>query len=254
MHETLTSLQEQLAQVVTKFNTTITTNEPLGIIHNNWSFVGLTRDELAAEAQSIIDLIYAYESDDLGDAATLLQDYIRRIKFLHENTIPNLWANANTAVPAYLLTIQALRKYLTGALVKDDHAEAVAKLHKLTIQVRNLETRLKSLEPRTTSLAEMVSRIENVHEAANQFPTDLETLDEDRKKLQQLMQNAIKSHGHIEDLRINADNLDQRLRQSTEDAKSVLERLVAGLCFRIRSFWAFISNRHFINGKFPNLL
>lgn len=87
-----------------------------------------------------------------------------------------------------------------------------------------MEARLKELEPRTTSLATMVSRIENANEAADQLPTDLASLAEAREKLESLFQDAIKDHGHIEEIRRKADDLDQQLLQSTEDAKSVLER------------------------------
>lgn len=149
---------------------------------------------------------------------------MKRIKFLHSNTVPNIWGNAGTGVPTYLLTLQGLQKVLTAALVQDDHGQAVAKLRKLTTQVRSMEARLKELEPRTTSLATMVSRIENAHDAADQLPTDLASLAEAREKLQSLVRDATKDHGHIEELRGKADDLDQRLRQSTEDANSVLER------------------------------
>ncbi|MFT3812936.1 MAG: hypothetical protein QM740_06110 [Acidovorax sp.] len=224
MHGTLEELQAQLKQVIAQVKATVPAGQPFGIAHNNWSFPGLTSEELVAEAQSLVDFIDEHGNDDLREADSVLQDYVRRIKFLHSNTVPNIWSNAGTGVPTYLLTLQGLRKVLTAALVQDEHAEAVAKLRKLTNQVRSLEAQLKGLEPRTTSLATMVSRIENAHDAADQLPTDLASLAEAREKLQGLVRDATKDHGHIEELRGSADGLDERLRQSTKDAESVLER------------------------------
>lgn len=224
MHETLEELQVQLKQVVAQVKATVPAGQPFGIAHNNWTFPGLTSEELVAEAQSLVDFIDEHGDDDLGEAESVLQDYVRRIKFLHGNTVPNIWGNGAAGVPSYLLTLQGLRKVLTTAFVRDDHAEAVAKLHKLTNKVRSLEVRLKELEPRTTSLATMVSRIENAHDAADQLPTDLASLAEAREKLQGLVRDTIKYHGHIENLSGKADGLDERLRQSTKDAESVLER------------------------------
>lgn len=224
MHETLEELQVQLKQVVAQVKATVPAGQPFGIAHNNWTFPGLTSEELVAEAQSLVDFIDEHGDDDLGEAESILQDYVRRIKFLHGNTVPNIWSNGAAGVPSYLLTLQGLRKVLTAALVRDDHTEAVTKLRKLTNQVRSLEVRLKELEPRTTSLATMVSRIENAHDAADQLPTDLASLAEAREKLQGLVRDVIKDHGHIEELRSNADGLDERLRQSTKEAESVLER------------------------------
>jgi hypothetical protein len=224
MHETLEALQTQLKQVVAKVKAAVPAGQPFGVAHNNWSFPGLTSEELASEAQSLVDLIDDLGDDDVGDAESVLQDYVRRIKFLHESTVPNIWSNAATGVPTYLLTIQGLQKVLTAALVRDDHAVQVAKLRKLTNQVRSMEARLRDLEPRTTSLTTMVSRIENAHDAADRLPTDLASLAEARETLQGLVRDATKDHGHIEELRGKADGLDEALRQSTVDAKSVLER------------------------------
>ncbi len=224
MHETLEELQAQLKKVIAQVKASIPAGQVFGIAHSNWSFPGLTSEELSAEAQSLIDFIDDYGVDDLGDAESVLSDYIRRIKFLHESTVPNIWGSPSAGVPTYFLTLQGLRKALTTALVRDDHAETTSKLRKLTNQVRSLEARLKDLEPRTTSLATMVARIEDAHDAADQLPTDLASLAEAREKLQDLVRDATKDHGHIEELRGEADGLDELLRQSTKDAASVLEK------------------------------
>lgn len=224
MHKTLNELQTELNKLIVQVQAKVPTGKAFGKAHNNWSFPGLTSEELAAEAQSLVDLIDEHDESDLGEAENSLQDYVQRIKFLHDQTVPNIWSNAGTGVSAYMLTLQGLRKILTAALVQDDHAEAAAKLRKLTSRVRSMESRLKDLEPRTSSLATVISRIESAHDAADQLPTDLASLSEAREKLENLIRGATKDHGHIEELRGKADALDERLRQSTEDAISVLER------------------------------
>lgn len=224
MHETLESLQNQLAKVVSQVKATIPAGQTFATAHNNWSFAGLTSEELAGEAQSLIDFIDDHEAEDLGESEDVLEEYIQRIKFLHSQTVPNIWGNPSAGVPTYFLTLQGLQKVLTKALVRDDYAETVAKLRKLTSQVRNVEARLKDLEPRTSTLDEMVSRIENAYNAADQLPADLASLVEAREKLHTLLRDATKDYAHIEQLRGNADGLDERLQMSAENAKSVLER------------------------------
>ncbi|HEX5806624.1 MAG TPA: hypothetical protein VFY31_09860 [Macromonas sp.] len=224
MHQTLETLQNQLIKVVAQVEAKIPVGKAFGNTHNNWSFPGLTSEDLADEAQSLVDFIDEHDEDDLGEAESVLQDYVRRIKFLHDQTVPNIWGNPIPGVSSYFLTLQGLRKVLTKALVRNDYADTVVKLRKLTNQVRSLETRLKDVEPRTTSLVTMVSRIENAHDAADQLPTDLASLAEAREELRGLLRDATKDHGRIEELRGKADGFDESLRQSTEDAKSVLER------------------------------
>lgn len=224
MHKILKELQTELNQVVAQIKATVPAGQPFGNAHNSWSFPGLTSEELASEAQSLVDWINEHGDDELGKEESVLQDYVRRIKFLHSSTVPNIWGNPAAGVPTYLLTLQGLQKVLTAALVRDDYAETMAKLRKAANQTRSMEARLKDLEPRTTSLATMVARIEDAHNAADQLPTDLASLAEAREKLQGLVKEATKDHGHIEALRGTANEHDESLRQSTKDAKAVLER------------------------------
>lgn len=224
MHDTLKALQAELSDLIKQVEAKVPAGKPFGKSNNNWSFPGLTSEELVAEANSLIDLINECASSDPGAFDNTLLDYVQRIRFLHSQTVPNLWANAATAVPTYILTLRGLRKILNAALKTDDHAEAAAKLRQLTGRVRTMEARLRDLEPRTSSLATMISRIESAHDAADQLPTDLATLEEARDKIENLIRSATKDHGHIEQLRGRADDLDKKLQQSSENAKSVLER------------------------------
>lgn len=91
MHEALEELQVQLKKVIAQVKATVPAGQVFGIAHSNWSFPGLTSEELSAEAQSLIDFIDDHDVDDLGEAESVLNDYIRRIKFLHESTVPNIW-------------------------------------------------------------------------------------------------------------------------------------------------------------------
>ena len=160
MHQTLTKIQEHLGSVIAHVQSAVPSEEPFGNAHGNGSFPGLTRAELIEEAQSIVDLIEDQGGDDVGDHEVRLQDYARRLQHLQQQTVSQLWSNAGQAVPAYLFTLQGLRKALTPVLTNDGHAEAMVKLKKLATQLRSMEARLNGLEPRTASLSTMVERIE----------------------------------------------------------------------------------------------
>lgn len=224
MDKSLLELRDHLESLSAQVLNKISTSKSFGLAHNNWSFPGLTREDLVVEVQSLIEIINAHGEQDLDELDGALQDYISRIKFLRDQTVPNLASNAAAGVPAYLATLQGLRRFLTTELIDDDHAEAAAKLRKLTKQVRSMEARLKDLEPRTTSLMTMVARIEEAHDAADQLPTDLASLVEAREQLSKLYSNAKGDHDHIADLRGKADGLDQKLRDSSSGAEQVLER------------------------------
>lgn len=224
MHKTFTAIQQQLKNVVAQIEAKIPNDEPLGIAHNNWSFPGLTRVELIEEAQSIIDLITDQGSDDIGEHDAKLIDYLRRLQHLQKQTVPQLWGNAAQAVPAYLFTLNGLRKALLPVLSQDGNTEAATKLRILARQLRAMESRLNGLEPRTTTLTAMVERIENAHNAADQLPTDLESLTEARQQMTQLVQDAIKDKGHLLSVREQANNIETQLKNCVVNANTALER------------------------------
>lgn len=169
MHEALTTIQTQLEAVIAQIKATVPSDEPFGIAHGNWSFPGLTRSELIEEAQSIIELIEDNGIDELGSSESRIKDYARRITYLHGNTVPNIWGSAGTAIPTYMLTLEGLRKALEPVLKADERAEAQAKIRRLTVQLRAMESRVKALDPRTTDLNSMVERIEQAYNAADQL-------------------------------------------------------------------------------------
>lgn len=224
MHQTLVTIQQHLEKVITQVRTAVPNDEPFGNAHGNWSFPGLTRAELIEEAQSIFDLIEDQGGDEIGDHDARLKDYVRRLQHLQQQTVGQLWGNAGQAVPAYMLTLGGLRKALSPVLVRDGHAEAVVKMRKLATQLRGMESRLNGLEPRTAALTTMVERIEHAYNAADQLPTDLDSLSEARQKIADLVKDASKDQGRLLDIREQADELDKQLNKSTDDAKAVLER------------------------------
>jgi hypothetical protein len=224
MHSTLEAIQTGLDQVISRIQAVIQSDEPFGNAHNNWSFPGLTRAELIEEAQAIADLIDERGGDDLGDHEARLQDYVRRLQYLQQQTVSQLWSNAGQAVPAYLFTLQGLRKALDPVLTRDGRAEAAAKVKRLTQQLRGMESRIKNLDPRTAALGAMVERIEQAYNAADQLPADLESLSEARQKIADLVKDATKDQGHVLGVKEEADKLDEQLKKVSSDAEAVLAR------------------------------
>lgn len=226
MHTTLTTVQSHLKQLITQIQSAVPNEEPLGVAHGSWNLPGLTRSEFIEAAQSLIDLIDVRGAEEIESAADArLRDYGRRLDFLRGNTVGQFWGgNGGQAASAYMLTLDGLRKALEPALTRDGHAEAVTTLRSLTTKLRGMEAKLNALDPRTTSLASMVERIEQAYNAADQLPTDLESLAEARQKIGGLLAEANKDRGHLSGIKEDAVKLDARLKQSAEDAAGVLER------------------------------
>lgn len=235
MHSFLTQLCSELDQLAAAVRSSPGNDEPYSIAHNNWSFPGLTRSELAEAAASLAAMIRERNPDQLGPQEARLKDYPRRLERLRTQTTPQLWGNSNQAVSAYLLTLEGLRHALEPVFASEDPAaerrQALQQLKLLKTRIRTLEATIEDLEPRSTSLTGMIERIEQAHDAADQLPTDLKSLEEARQKVANLEKQATESLEvankekiKIEELRKHADELDAALSQSAKEAGVVIAR------------------------------
>lgn len=227
MHQTLIKIKECLESVITQVNSTVTHENAFGSTAQTWNTPGLNRVDLIEEAQSIIDLIEAEAQgvDDIGEHETQLNVYKGNLGHLKKHIVPQLeGSNAYQALPAYMLTLDGLRKALEPALNSNARAEMLRKQKELITRLRNMESRLSELEPRTTSLDEMVKGIEQAYNAADRLPTDLQSLSEARKKIANLLQEATRDQGRLLDIRKQADELDEQLNGNANHAEIVLKR------------------------------
>ncbi|WP_175834097.1 hypothetical protein [Burkholderia cenocepacia] len=228
MHPTLEGIKSELSQISNELQSRIPTDEPFNIAASNWSFPGITRQELKEEIDGIISFI-----DDkgdqvpVGDAYPRVQDYIRRLQFLRTNTIANIPGNAGVGVPTYVLTLRGLRTALENVFkhVSPTHpADSTETRKQLTRRVRALEAQLNSMEPRAGSLDAMITRIETAYEAADQLPEDLESLGEARKQVTSYVVGATDDYKKIIEVRDQAEKFKLEMAEFANEAKAVLQR------------------------------
>lgn len=224
MHPILNDIQKQLEEILTQLGRDIPEGSAIGVAHQNWSFPALSRSELGDEVLSIIDLINENDTDELGDHAELIADYIKRLEFLRNHNIAQIWGNAAQAIPAFLFTLKGLNDALKPILRKDFQAEASQKFKQVSNQLRGMEARLKGLEPRTGSLSTMVERIEQAYHAADQLPADLELLTESREKIFRTLSSSELDKNQISRILEEVSELKIQLENSAADAKGVVEK------------------------------
>lgn len=148
-----------------------------------------------------------------------------KVAYLRDNTIPNLWGNANAGVSAFMFTIDGLTRALAPVLRGDDDiiAEMSQAQKRVRERLRGVESRLSDTEPRTANLAEMVGRIEQAYQAADQLPTDLQSLNEARDKIEKLLKAAEDNCAQIRVNQSAAATAITELAAKRTEATSVLE-------------------------------
>lgn len=226
MHAVLGAIKTELVNLASGLQSTIPNDEPFGNAHNNWSFPGVNRRDLIGSTHALIALIDKNPVDDLGDQGETLSDFVRRLQFLRNNTLPQLWGNAGVAVPTFFATLSVLRESLTSLLKpeSEDAAKTAKDLKRVATQVRAMEARISQLEPRSTNLESMLSRIEDAHEVADRLPTDIESIEEDRKRTASLLAQSTAGHSELQRLLAEARVIQQKLLDQEADASGVLAK------------------------------
>ena len=109
-------------------------------------------------------------------------------------------------------------------MTEDKSADLKKILRNQATLVRVMEAKLKDLEPRTASLDEMVGRIEQAYQAADQLPEDLQSLTEARTKISELVSKATQDQEEVEGIKKVTDELDKQLKTIAEEANDVIRR------------------------------
>ena len=223
MNQTLLDIKKELNSITEQLESSISSDEALNYARSNWAFPGIAKAELITETKNLISLIDSKGNDEIDDKDGALARYLKALKFLSANTVPQIWGNANDAVPAYIITINALKTALEPFLIKDDSKELAIQLKNQRKRIRSLEATLNDLEPKTSSLKEMVSSIEQAHETAEQLPTDLASLKEARDTIGNLVIESTADKAATLAAKTEIENLQQELKDVSKEAKDVLE-------------------------------
>ncbi|MFL6675043.1 MAG: hypothetical protein ACJ8LG_17355 [Massilia sp.] len=226
MNETLIQIVLELNQVIGALNAHIPNDEPFGnVTNNNWTFPGLTKSELVEAADELVSSIREFGTEDLGPHEKQLASYVPRLSFLRTQTVPNMPGNPGAAVPTYFLTLDGLSKALAPVLKNLDGVTAESRhaAQRVLKRLRDLETRLDNAEPRSGKVSDMLERIEQAYEAADQLPADLQSLTEAREKIKALLTAAEADLGKIRQAELHADSTGRILTSKEKEATSVLE-------------------------------
>jgi hypothetical protein len=155
--------------------------------------------------------------------------YEERLKWVMDNYVPKIIANGSSPIFAYWATISEFEKSLDSWIAQGlsaikDKAKISADLKRIGKQVRSMEALLAGLEPRSGGLKEKIERIEHAHDAADQLPTDLESLADARARIESLVNGAVKDIGVLGNSRDAAVEIDSELSRIKTNAEAVLGR------------------------------
>jgi len=206
---------------------------PLSIVYNNFGMAGIDRDQLASRARDLADQIRDTAADEIpSNLAEKLAEFPSRLQYLRTSTVPHIFnGNANTAIPAYLITLDALDRLLHPILSvgEADKRSLTKEVSELRNNIRSLKARADSVEPKIGELEGMAKSIIAAHDAAARLPTDLQELEESQQRIQKISKSAYNNDATIRKFLEVATSRADQLSKAAEDAEKIIEKCETAL-------------------------
>lgn len=224
MHQVFEQIAGELESINDRLASVVPNAEALAMQFSNGSFPAVSVSELQQQAMEIIQAIDERAPEEVGDELPLLTHYVLRLQFLSNNTIPLIPSNAGAATWAFFRTLEGLKTALKDVLAPTPPQELERSIQDSTRRARAIASNLEELKERSTTLDQMVTRIESAHAAAQELPTDLQSLKEARSKIEVLMRSSTLDRDHVAEARASVESAKKELAELTASAKDVLIR------------------------------
>lgn len=200
MHKVFSEILFEIKAIGEFLESSIPANVPLGQAVSHWGVAAVSRSSLVGWVTSIAAKLSSADPEEPGSDLPELTELVAALQWTRANTLPQLTStNATSALPAFVITLQALERLLIP-FVEPNNKQALDNskaLRRAATQIRGMESRLRDLAPKATTIQTMVERIERAYEAADQLPADLELLSDARHKVESISVDAEKDRAQI---------------------------------------------------------
>lgn len=249
---------EALDNLATAILSTYSDDRPLDAIWG-WNLPPLTRHDLADECGEMAARLRELNPKALDtELGVRLQQLPERLDRLRSASLPNLPGPSAMQVVAQihdlLSWIENKLPIPPPAKVTVDWKDVSTKSllpPELLRRLRSIEASLKAIEPRAADIAGKVDAIEAAHEAAENLPTDLQTLQEAREQIEEIQKAVTAASDKAgKDVGATGKALADIRAQDTE-AKKLIENI--GAAYRVtttKGLAASFANKAFwLNGS-----
>lgn len=242
MHTSLNALMTELKACAAQTIAVVSFTQPFNIQHNNWSFPGCTRQDVAEMFERLAGLLSKYDVEEPAVKPEILAQATTALKFLRENTLGNLPNSPQTAMPVIESTVAAtealIRKAIAPAL-EPDSQRAIETFKRLTNSLTRMEESLSAIEPRVAAMDEFMRNIEDAHGLANELHPTITALNQAKadvlsaKKAVDDMKAAAGSAakdaiGHLDKLKTQADDAETLMKQCQATYRAATSNALSG--------------------------
>ena len=209
-----------------EFVATRTTEKRLLIETQGWHSPALTAEELADIPRLLANQIRELEISDISDdLRSELEDVPHKLELVKQQTVPQFFGgNAPQSIPAYVTTIQWIQSLVYPLLYWASLEDSKAMPPHLAKRLRSVRKQLDDISVDKKELLSQIKLIQEATEAAESLPADLITLNEARKKITDLSDQAIKDSEKINELKEKSLDNEQVIDERIEQARKLINQ------------------------------
>lgn len=223
MHKVIEEIRGKLEAIRADIEAKIPTNAPASKATNIPQLPNITREELLEYLEELTTLIAANKDTSIGvEAATNLTPLVARLENFRTVAVPHLWNAQQSTILAFLFTMDVVRRHLTKAFKEDVNRQLTRRQKSQLEALTGFEARQNGMTDRISNLEEMLTRIEQAHDAATQLPETLENLKSTNGQISKALTDSTKKLGEIESNRASSIELIEKIRNLRQEADQVL--------------------------------
>lgn len=225
MDKTLEKVCIALDTFATKLLTITTDDRTMTEIYG-WNCPALTRHDISNLVKNISVQIKENDINIIDES--LINELLKiplRISVFNTNTFPQLintnFLNAMTALTALIDWINmTIKPIFTWQVLQDNKALP----NQLAKRLRSIQIELENLLPDKANIENQINLIKEATEAAENLPTDLESLKEARKKIDIISTDSAILYGKIDTYHKDADAFSNTILLKKKEADQLVER------------------------------
>lgn len=222
MDPILEKIAKELDQIATFFKANDPcAGNPINQQQGSWHHLIVSSPELSFYASNLAENIRARGVADIGKRQTELQKLLDGLTYFRANSTQHLIGHPQFAPGLYFAVLESVERSVFPSL--SDEKAILLSTNKAATRIRAIESRLREVEPKTDTLEKMLQRIEAAHNAAEQLPTDLESLREARNDTAKLVNESQNDRAAIAKNHKDVEELSEKIKSIKSEAEKILE-------------------------------
>lgn len=189
-----------------------------------WHHPSMTKSDLARIPETLsLEIKRLNASDVSAELSESISEIPSRLQELYNDTVPYMFnGHGNQAIPAYLSTMQWVRQVVDPLFSWENLQDNKTLPPSLSRRLRNIQRDLDQLIVDKSVLLNQIKLINDAVEAAENLPTDLQSLKEARHKVSELEQESFYDRKKISDNKNSVEEHLKSIRIFNEEAQNLV--------------------------------